>query len=468
MLFNSWTFVLFFAVVLAGYRLADRLGGFRLQNRLLLVASYIFYAAWDWRFCGMLVAISVVDWSCGLAMGRVPERRRKYVLAVSIASDLGLLCYFKYANFLVANTGAVLRLLGHDPDWPTLHIILPVGISFIVFKSMSYTIDVYRGVIRPERHLLDYALFVAFFPDLVAGPIIRARTVLAQLGAPRRVGPEMLAEGVWLILLGYFLKIVVADNLSGMVNAIFAEPAPTSDAEALLGIYGFAFQILGDFSGYSSIAIGVARLLGFRLPPNFAHPYLVTSPRDFWRNWHISLSTWLRDYVYVSLGGNRGGTARTCRNLMITMLLGGLWHGAAWTFVLWGAFQGALLVLQRLAAPLWPARAPSAAGGPALRLLAILAMFHLTCFGWLIFRASSVPQIGRFLGALAVAPAPAPGSGWGRTARSSPCSPRPPCSPTGSCAGPTARSRRWRCRGPAAGRPRRRWPSASRPSAISA
>jgi alginate O-acetyltransferase complex protein AlgI len=402
MLFNSWTFVAFFAALMAIYLPLGRWGGYRDQNHLLLVASYVFYAGWDWRFCFLLAAISLVDWFCGNAIAATEQNsRRRLFLAISVVFDIGVLAYFKYCNFFIQGSADLLGLFGMSASWPLLNIILPVGISFIVFKSLSYTIDVYRREIPPERSLPDYALFVAFFPDLVAGPIIRAKTVLAQLHAPRRITETMVTEGVWLILFGYFLKVVVADNLAPIANAAFSTPQPESWLHALIGIYAFAFQILGDFAGYSGIAIGVARLMGFVLPPNFGHPYLQTSPQAFWRHWHISLSTWLRDYVYIAFGGSRGGSWKTSRNLMATMVLGGLWHGAAWTFLLWGFYHGTLLVLHRwLAKPLAALlRLPPALG----HALAMLLMFHLTCLGWLLFRAESLAQVGGFLRALSFA-----------------------------------------------------------------
>ncbi|MFC3126120.1 MBOAT family O-acyltransferase [Pseudoroseomonas globiformis] len=402
MLFNSWTFVAFFAALMALYLPLGRWKGHQAQNRLLLVASYVFYAGWDWRFCLLLAAISVVDWACGNAIARnASQRRRQLFLGLSVVFDIGVLIYFKYCNFFIQGAADLVGLLGEPVSWPLLNIILPVGISFIVFKSLSYTIDVYRGEIRPERHLLDYALFVAFFPDLVAGPIIRARTVLAQLHAPRRITETMVVEGFWLILFGYFLKVVVADNLAPIANSAFATSQPESWLHVLLGIYAFAFQILGDFAGYSGIAIGVARLMGFVLPPNFGHPYRQTNPQAFWRHWHISLSTWLRDYVYISFGGSRGGNWKTSRNLLATMVLGGLWHGAAWTFLLWGFYHGLLLILHRAMAPV-AARLHLPLLSGLGHVLAVLFMFHLTCFGWLLFRAESLAQVGGFLRALAL------------------------------------------------------------------
>jgi alginate O-acetyltransferase complex protein AlgI len=374
----------------------------------MLAASYVFYSAWDWRFSGLLLAISVVDWCCGLGIHRTAKHWKQVLfLTSSILFDLGVLVYFKYANFFLQNFARFWHFVSPAPDWPTLNVILPVGISFIVFKSMSYTIDVYRREVPVEKEFMTYALFVSFFPDLVAGPIIRARTVLAQLHSPRVLTQKMLTEGVWLILIGFFLKLVVADNLSGIVNSVFSESHVDSGVHALLGVYGFAFQILGDFSGYSSIAIGIARTLGFKLPPNFAHPYLVGNPQEFWRHWHISLSTWLRDYVYFSLGGNRNGPTKTYRNLIVTMLLGGLWHGAAWTFVIWGLYHGILLTVHRALSGIMPRIVGQRTQVSRVwRVAAVLGTFQLTCMGWLLFRASSLAQVHNFLLSLGTAPDP--------------------------------------------------------------
>jgi D-alanyl-lipoteichoic acid acyltransferase DltB (MBOAT superfamily) len=401
MLFNSWMFVGFFSILFPIYIVFGRYLGLVAQNRLLLVASYIFYASWDWRFCSLLLAISVVDWFCSKLIHASENKSfRRAAISISVVFDIGILVYFKYLNFFIQSAADGLGALGVNASWPTLHIILPVGISFIVFKSLSYTIDVYRKEIPPEQNFLDYALFVAFFPDLVAGPIIRAKTVLAQLHTPRRITEAMITEGIWLILFGYFLKVVVADNLAPIANTAFSTDHPQSWLHALVGVYAFAFQILGDFAGYSSIAIGVARLMGFVLPPNFGHPYLQTNPQNFWRHWHISLSTWLRDYAYISFGGSRGGFWKTNRNLMATMLLGGLWHGAAWTFLVWGLYHGVLLVGHRMLNSLRvPFTTPSWSSAIS-RPVAILIMFQLTCIGWLLFRAQSMAQVGGFLKAL--------------------------------------------------------------------
>jgi alginate O-acetyltransferase complex protein AlgI len=272
-----------------------------------------------------------------------------------------------------------------------LNVVLPIGISFYTFQSMSYVIDVYRREIRPTRHFVDFAVFVAYFPHLVAGPILRATALLPQIARPRRVSREQMRDGAWLIAWGFFQKVFVADNLAPLASHVFAPGAHPAGVNVLLGVYAFAFQIYGDFAGYSNIARGTSKWMGIELIENFRFPYLVLTPSGFWRNWHISLSTWLRDYLYIPLGGNRRGPGRTQRNLLITMLLGGLWHGAAWTFLLWGLYQGLLLIAYR---PFEGAFV--ALRGRAARCAAWFVMFHLTCYGWLIFRAASLRQLLSF------------------------------------------------------------------------
>jgi len=405
MLFNSYTFWAFLLVVLLLYRVLPH----RQQNRMLLVASYVFYGSWDWRFLSLIVFSTLVDYvaalrieqHCGGGSSAAASPAARRWLLFSLVTNLGLLGIFKYFGFFVSQFIALGDQLGLALSEPSLRIILPVGISFYTFQTMSYTIDVYRGHTRPTRDLLDFALFVAFFPQLVAGPIERSSHLLPQVVQPRRRGPGDFAEGLYLVLSGLFLKIVVADNLAVLVDGIFGtDPAQLSGLDCLVGLYAFAFQIYGDFAGYSSIARGTAKWLGFDLMVNFRMPYLASSPSDFWQRWHISLSTWLRDYVYVPLGGNRHGTRQTYRNLLLTMLLGGLWHGANWTFLAWGAYHGLLLCLFR------PLRR-SAGPGPARRWstarhwLSVAVMFHLVCLGWLLFRAATLSQAGQMLGQMA-------------------------------------------------------------------
>jgi alginate O-acetyltransferase complex protein AlgI len=388
--FNSVHFVVFFAVVYAVYRLL----GHRAQNVWLLAASYYFYAAWDWRFTGLLAASTLVSYGAGLALGR-PEirasrRRSRRILWAALGFLLAVLGFFKYAGFFVDSAARALAAIGVDVGWPLLAIVLPLGISFYTFMAMAYVVDVHRGELPPVTSLVDYALFVAYFPHLVAGPILRAPALMPQFAAPRTIRREDLATGGWLIATGLFKKIVVADNLSPMVDAVFDPAFPSAGGDVLIASYAFALQIYGDFAGYSDMARGLSQWLGIELNVNFRFPYTVTNPREFWRHWHISLSTWLRDYLYKPLGGSRGGAWLTNRNLLITMVLGGLWHGAAWSFVLWGAYQGAWLVLHR-GYEAWrgvPARA-SRLGAIGAWLVAL----HLVCYGWLLFRARSFEQI---------------------------------------------------------------------------
>jgi D-alanyl-lipoteichoic acid acyltransferase DltB (MBOAT superfamily) len=309
-----------------------------------------------------------------------------------VAVNLGLLGIFKYFNFFIDSAGAFLEVLGFQANMPSLYVILPVGISFYTFQTMSYTIDIYREKLQPTKDLLDFGLYVSFFPQLVAGPIERASRLLPQVMAPRATTAQDVKEGIYCILYGLFKKVVIADNMALIANHVFAMDAGTaSGAETLLGVYAFAFQIYGDFHGYSLIAQGTARLMGFHLMDNFRHPYFARNPQELWTRWHISLSSWLRDYLYIPLGGNRGGTWATYRNLMATMLLGGLWHGAAWTFVIWGGIHGVWLAIHRAIS----ARFPKEEREPGARSwvgngLAIFVSFQIVCVTWLFFRAESL------------------------------------------------------------------------------
>ena len=318
---------------------------FRLQNGILLIASYVFYGFWDWRFLALLFVSTVVDYNLALLIEKSESPgERKALLAASICVNLGILGFFKYFGFFAESFASLLNSFGFQSSTPFFNIVLPVGISFYTFQTMSYTIDVYRRKLPATRNFFDFALFVSFFPQLVAGPIERATKLLPQVLQPRKFSQSNFVEGFYLIILGLFKKVVIADNMAPIVNYIFSRDVSTlSGAEVLVGVYAFAFQIYGDFAGYTDIARGVAKWLGFDLMLNFRMPYFATSPSDFWQRWHISLSSWLRDYLYIPLGGNRQGTLLTYRNLMLTMVLGGLWHGAAWTFVAWGFFHGLIL-----------------------------------------------------------------------------------------------------------------------------
>jgi D-alanyl-lipoteichoic acid acyltransferase DltB (MBOAT superfamily) len=368
---------------------------------MLLIASYIFYGSWNWRFLSLILISTTVDYFCGLKIHNTHENiKRKKYLIISLICNLGLLGFFKYFNFFIANAQQLLAHFGLQANIATLKIVLPVGISFYTFQTLSYTIDIYYKKLKPEHNFLNFALFVAFFPQLVAGPIERAKRLLPQVSSPRKVTKDNIKEGLFFISWGYFLKIFVADNMALIVNQIFAQKGIIPGLEAILGSYAFAFQIFGDFAGYSFIAIGVSKLLGFHLMTNFLFPYFVTKPSAFWKNWHISLSSWLRDYLYIPLGGNRKGTLLTYRNLLITMFLGGLWHGAGWTFIIWGLYQGFILIIFRLVNTATKRTAEEATSLTFRKSLKIFGMFQLTCLGWLIFRAENVLQIKNMLNSI--------------------------------------------------------------------
>ena len=400
MLFNSPTFFVFFAIVYLLYLQLPH----RAQNRLLLVASYVFYGWWDWRFLTLILLSTSVDFLVSHRIAASSDRvhRRRWLL-VSLSQGLGLLGFFKYYDFFVDSLAAGLAGFGIDAGWLHLDVVLPVGISFYTFQTLSYTIDVYRGHLQPSQDFFDFALFVSFFPQLVAGPIERATALLPQVANPRRLTPDQFRDGVYLVAWGLIKKVVIADHCALIVNEVFDDHASYGGAEQLIAVYAFAFQIYCDFSGYTDIARGIAKLMGFELMLNFDLPYFATNPSDFWRRWHVSLSTWLRDYLYISLGGNRRGSLLTYRNLMITMVLGGLWHGAKWTMILWGTYHGLLLVAHRLFSE-WRSRTKSTQRRER-RLLAHLALaalyFQLTSFGWLIFRAESVGQVFDFVRTIA-------------------------------------------------------------------
>jgi len=367
---------------------------------MLLVASYIFYGAWDWRFLSLLFISTILDYFCALKIHESNDvGKRKCFLSLSIIGNLGLLGFFKYFNFFAANLQLLLSRFGFHVSPHFLHIILPVGISFYTFQTMSYTIDVYRREMEPTKSFLNFSLFVSYFPQLVAGPIIRARDLLPQMLAPRKITLDKFYEGCYLIFWGLFQKVFIADNLAKIVDYVFASPPPYNGAMVILALYAFAFQIYCDFAGYSTIARGLGSCMGFDIMVNFNLPYFSTNPREFWQRWHISLSTWLRDYLYIPLGGNKKGNFMTYRNLAITMLLGGLWHGAAWTFVIWGAYHGLLLIIQRLLKPLLGKSLviKNIFLGRLWFFVKIAFFFHLICLGWLIFRAQSLTQVWQML-----------------------------------------------------------------------
>lgn len=461
MIFTSFDFLLFFAVIFSLYwSLHKRLAT---QNLLILGGSYFFYGYWDVRFLYLIVISTVIDYLCGqmIQSGEVAKnsakkafsflvcstflfliipsflsdesrmfgwqvlfisflvmlgivllyptlkdigeaKRRKLFVGVSIVANLTILGFFKYFNFFSESFAAASEsIFGVVPNAVVLDIILPVGISFYTFQTMSYSIDIYRGQVKATRKFVDFAAYVSFFPQLVAGPIERAKHLLPQFHKARTFpSRSQLQEGIWLIAWGFFKKLVIADNVAVIANTIFApyDSGNFGDGSAegltlMIGVYAFAIQIYCDFSGYTDIARGIAKLFGFDLMLNFNLPYFAADPSSFWRRWHISLSSWLRDYLYISLGGNKCGNWSTYRNLSLTMLLGGLWHGAAWTFVIWGAFHALLLSVYRALGIDTEAK-----GYPKWkRILMTLLFFQLTCIGWLIFRAQNVETIGLFL-----------------------------------------------------------------------
>ena len=390
MLFNTLEYAKFFGLVFAVSWLLARARKLRIV--FLLAASYAFYARWNFRFVPLIFASSTADWFLGNAIGRASEpRARKRWLALTVVLNLGVLFVFKYLKFGIDTARGVLMSFGFHPPDLALDIVLPVGVSFFTFESMSYVIDVYRGHIRPHPSYLEYLAFVAFFPHLVAGPIVRPRDLLPQLSAPAAWDEGAASRALFLIALGLVKKVAIGDYLAvNLIDRVFDAPLQFSALECYAAVVGYAVQIYCDFSGYTDIAIGSALLLGVRFPKNFDAPYKAASIRDFWRRWHISLSTWLRDYLYVPLGGNRKGPARTYVNLMATMLLGGLWHGANWTFVAWGGLHGVALAANR-AVERW--RGPSSPSRDSIGFvrttLGVFFTFHFVCATWIFFRADT-------------------------------------------------------------------------------
>ena len=393
MVFNSFEFAVFLPLVFLLYWTVLR----KRQNVLLLAASYLFYGWWDWRFLSLIIISTFTDFYVARAIpGQDDPGRRRLLMLTSVGVNLGILAFFKYFNFFIDSAVEVFGSIGLEPTTPTLTILLPVGISFYTFQTLGYTIDVFRGKMEPTRDLLSFAVYVAYFPQLVAGPIERASRLLPQIQKLRtRLTAPELRSGLYLILLGLFRKVVIADGLAPMVDEAFGRSGSGDWLRLLLGIYAFSLQIYGDFAGYSSIARGASRLLGIELMENFRQPYLSRNITHFWRTWHISLSTWLRDYLYITLGGNRRGQLLTYRNLMLTMLLGGLWHGAAWTFVVWGGLHGLYLAAHRSLRH----KSPKAADDPFTMsdLVPALVTFHLVALSWIFFRADSFNQAWEYL-----------------------------------------------------------------------
>lgn len=443
MLFNSSIFFVFFTIFYVVYLLLGK--KVRYQNFLILVSSYIFYGWWDERFLLLIALSTTTDYLAGIGargyklttshlglsvgflivvtaglglmdwqgntmvlvgglsfavatvavvmiLGRLEEQaRRKAYLVTSLVVNLGVLGFFKYFNFFAESLRQGALSFGVELDATTLNIVLPVGISFYTFQTLSYTLDCYREKLKPTDQFLEHAAFVAFFPQLVAGPIERARNLLPQFSNPRIITFDKIKSGAALFAWGMYKKVVIADNIAPIADRIFSDPSAFSSGEILVGVLAFTFQIFCDFSGYSDMARGLARVMGFELMLNFNIPYIARSPSEFWRRWHISLSTWLRDYLYIGLGGNQNGKLTTYRNLALTMLLGGLWHGASWTFVAWGAFHGSILVIYRLLDIdlLLDAKDRSRLATVATNIASWSVMFTLTMIGWVLFRATT-------------------------------------------------------------------------------
>jgi len=400
MLFNSLDFALFLPIVFFLYWYVTN-RNLELQNLLIVASSYVFYGWWDWRFLSLIFASTLLDFFVGLALrGDKRRLRQKLLLALSICINLGFLGFFKYFNFFVESISSAFSFFGTSLDTPSLNIILPVGISFYTFQTLSYSIDVYKRKLEPTRDFVAFAAFVSFFPQLVAGPIERATRLLPQFSVPREFSREKAVDGLRQILWGLFKKVVIADGCAEFANLIFNNSDQYSGSTLVVGALFFSFQIYGDFSGYSDIAIGTARLFGFDLMRNFAFPYFSRDIAEFWRRWHISLSTWFRDYLYIPIGGSRGGLSMQVRNVFVIFIVSGFWHGANWTFVVWGALNALyflpLMLLKRNRSNL-----EIVASGrllPSLgEIVAIGTTFGLTVLAWIFFRAESLKHAAQIL-----------------------------------------------------------------------
>lgn len=396
MLFNSLGFMLFLAVVLVFYYLLPL--SWKAKKLMLLLASYIFYGLWNPPLILLLWISTMVDWTAGKMLVKLEDqRKRRAWLLLSVLVNLGFLTFFKYGNFLMDNFQAVLGLFGSSYTPPAWDIILPMGISFYTFQTMSYTLDLYKRRIKPARNFLDFALYVTFFPQLVAGPIVRSDELIPQFYEKKRASERQFFMGLLLLTIGLFEKTVFADSVLGPVSDdVFSNTKGLGVLDAWTGVLAFSGQIFFDFAGYSLCAIGIAAMLGIHLPDNFRYPYGSIGFSELWQRWHISLSTWLRDYLYIPLGGNRGSNWGTYRNLMLTMLLGGLWHGASWTFVVWGALHGLYLVVERLLRSRFDVRIRQ----PFLMFLLALLTFTCVNITWVFFRAESFGDAWNLLGSM--------------------------------------------------------------------
>ncbi len=388
MVFNSITFLVFSVIFFPVY--------FTLKGKARvwwsLLASYLFYGWWDWRFLSLIMLSTFMDFQFGSVIGgTLDEIKRKRILIFSMVMNLGFLGFFKYFNFFIDSFASLMHSFGLQPSMSSLNIILPVGISFYTFQSMSYTIDVYRKEIPVEKSLLNFATFVALFPQLVAGPIVRAADLLPQMGEDKKFEWNRFYSGMGRVLWGFFKKVAIADSIAPFVDQCWLDPVKLSSLHLSIGVILYSFQIYCDFSGYSDIAIGLARIMGYDFPENFKTPYFSKSFSEFWTRWHISLSSWLRDYLYIPLGGNRKGKWGTYKNNMTTMLLGGLWHGANWAFVFWGFLHGLYLILQRMITPVWKSIYTALHFPKWLRSgIAMLTVYILTNIAWIYFRSGSL------------------------------------------------------------------------------
>ncbi|WP_111682646.1 MBOAT family O-acyltransferase [Winogradskyella tangerina] len=401
MLFNSLEFFVFLPIVFALYWLIGS-KNIKAQNLLIAISSYVFYGWWDWRFLSLILFSSLVDYSIGRALGKTDVKaKRKTLLWISIGVNLGFLGFFKYYNFFIDSLVNSFTFFGQELSINTLNIILPVGISFYTFQTLSYTIDVYNKKLEPTKNFVGFMAFVSFFPQLVAGPIERATNLLPQFSVQRNFDYARAVDGLRQVLWGLFKKVVIADNCAKYANMIFNNHTEYNGSTLLLGAFFFAFQIYGDFSGYSDIAIGISRLFGFNLKRNFAFPYFSRDIAEFWRRWHISLSTWFRDYLYIPLGGSRGGTKMKVRNTFIIFIVSGFWHGANWTFIVWGALN-AIYFLPLLLANKNRVNTNLVAEGrylPNLKELGQMAItFFITLIAWVFFRADNVGHAIDYLG----------------------------------------------------------------------
>lgn len=402
-LFNSFEFLLFLPVVLLLYWFVLN-KSYKWQNLLILVASYFFYGWWSWKFMGLLALSTILDYAYGFGVSSINRKRAKLFLWLSIINNLGILAIFKYYNFFASEMQIAFELLGLHVNPVLLNIALPVGISFYTFHGMSYVFDIYRGKVKPVKNMIDYAVFVSFFPLLVAGPIERAHHLLPQIQKERYFNYTQATEGIRLIIWGLFKKIVIADSLAGTVNTIFTNYQDMSGYQLAIGAIAFSFQIYGDFSGYSDIAIGIAKLMGFELLSNFKFPYFSRSIAEFWRRWHISLSSWFRDYVYIPLGGSQNGKRRTIINVFIIFTLSGFWHGASWNFITWGFIHACafmpLLLLKRNRIYVTDVVAQNRLFPNVQELLQMIATFSFVTLAWIFFRADNLTHATSYIGTM--------------------------------------------------------------------